>query len=414
MWSFATSLTGMSRYIADTDWAVGMARKELAMEAKLLAVFSTGVSVPVTELCAELGISRQSFYKYRRRYAAEGPPGLVARSTRPCRSPQLIDAALEDEIVRLRKELPLDNGARTIGYHLQRDGRWPVPSIATIHRALVRRGLVVAQPHKAPPSKGCRFEFPAPNAAWQIDATQWALTQDRVVWVMDVIDDHSRLMVASVPCWGPTGRAAWDALCIGAARWGLPARVMSDNGSCFTSRFLRTTGEADFERDLRALGIAHLLSSPGHPQTCGKIERQHQTLKAWLATHRRARTLPELQRQLDGYLEFYNHQRPHSALGGATPHERWTATEPERPDPPIPLPSSASLHTVDRAGRLHWGGYEIGIGQQLAGHELLVIARDLDLTIIENNHIIRRLTIDPTRSYQPSGRPPGRPPKPRH
>src|SRR5436305_13955111 len=117
-----------------------MARKVTAMETRLLAVFTAGLkSVSVSRLCAELGISRQTFYKYRRRFEEEGPVGLAERSRRPHRSPGMIPAVLEDEIVRLRKELPLDNGAQTIAYHLARAGL-PVPAVPTIHRALVRRG----------------------------------------------------------------------------------------------------------------------------------------------------------------------------------------------------------------------------------------------------------------------------------
>lgn len=383
------------------------------MEMKLLAVLTAQApeSVSVTELCAELGISRQSFYKYRRRFAEEGPAGLVSRSRRPHRSPQLMDPALEDEIVRLRKTRPIDNGARAIAYQLARSG-WRVPSVSSIHRALVRRGLVEPQPHKAPPTKGHRFEYPLPNAAWQIDATCWALSARREVWIMDVLDDHSRLMVAALACHGPTAEAAWAALCDGIARWGIPARVMSDNGSCFTTRFRHDLGEASFERDLRALGIEHILSSPGHPQTCGKLERQHHTLKQWLATQPRVRTLTRLQHQLDDYLDYYNHHRPHSANHGATPAETWNAQPPQQPGPPRQLPPTAARRRVRPNGKLHWGRYQIGIGADLAGHELLVIANDLDLSIFDTNGLIRRLTIDPTRCYQPSGRPTGRAPKP--
>jgi transposase InsO family protein len=289
------------------------------METKLRAVLAADLrGVRVSELCRELEISRQTFYKYKRRWAAEGPAGLVERSRRPDRSPQLISARLEDEIVRLRKELPLDRGAQTIAYHLHRTG-WPVPSVATIHRALVRRGLVIAQPQKRPRSAWRRFEWPQANDAWQIDATHWVLRSGREVWVMDIIDDHSRLVVAARACTGPTMNAAWDTFCDATQHWGLPARVMSDNGTCFTGRFLRGV-EIDFERNLRVLGIRHLLSSPAHPQTCGKIERFHQTLKRWLATQPRARSIPQLQAQLDWFLDFYNPATPPPCPARRNPH----------------------------------------------------------------------------------------------
>ncbi len=379
------------------------------METRLRAVLAAGSSgVRVSDICRELRISRQTFYKYKRRFDAEGPAGLVERSRRPYRCPASISAELEDEIVRLRKTLPLYNGAQTIAYQLARSG-WPVPAVATIHRTLVRRGLVVAQPEKRPRASWRRFEWPHANDAWQIDATRWVLRSGREVWVMDILDDHSRLVVAARACQGATVNAACDAFGDATSTWGLPARVMSDNGSCFTGRFF-SGAEVDFERNLRALGIQHLLSSPGHPQTCGKLERFHQTLKRWLTTQRLARTIPELQRQLDTFLNFYNHNRPHRALGGATPIERWTSSDRAEPGPPIAMPPFADLRVVGKNGAFAWQKSTIGVGVEHAGHRLLVIARDNDLSVFGPTGLIRRLRIDPNRDYQPTGRPPGRRP----
>lgn len=377
------------------------------MEAKLLAVLSSGLRLDVSAVCRELGVSRQTFYKYRRRWLAEGPVGLVERSRRPRSSPSAVPAALEDEIVRLRKELPLDNGAQTIAYHLARQGTERVPSVATIHRVLVRRGMVVPQPHKRPRSAWRRFCWPRPNDAWQIDATCWALADGQEVWIMDLVDDHSRVLVAARVAAGPTASAAWEAFAHAVADWGIPARVMSDNGLCFTGRLQGR--DVDFERQLRQMGIRHLPSSPSHPQTCGKLERSHQTTKKWLRTQPPAGDKTELQDQLDRWRSFYNHQRPHRALGGATPYERWTAREPTGPSGPIPGPTRASLHTISSAGHIGWSRYNIAVGAQLAGHTVLVIACDHDLAIHGQTGLLRRLTIDPTRRYQPSGKPPGHP-----
>jgi transposase InsO family protein len=383
-----------------------MAWKVVAMETKLRAVLAAGLPIRVSEVCAELGISRQTFYKYKRRWAAEGPAGLVERSRRPHYSPRLMPATLEDEIVRLRKELPLYNGAQSIVYQLKRDG-WPVPSVSAAYRALVRRGLVAPQPHKRPRSAWRRFEWPRPNAAWQIDAT-WVLSSGRELWVMDVLDDHSRLVVAARACGGPTGEAAWDALCDAASRWGLPAHVMSDNGTCFTSRFQSWEGETDFERDLRALGVHHIPSSPGHPQTCGKLERFHQTLKAWLRKQPLARSRGQLQAQLDEFLVFYNTERPHRALGGQTPLERWSAKTPAGPAEPIPAPPNATLHHAGRAGTINWSHYQIGVGALYRSQALLVIARDDDLAVFGPRGLIRRFRLDRSRHYQPTGKMRGR------
>jgi transposase InsO family protein len=389
-----------------------MAQKVVAMETKLRAILAAGLSgVRVSDLCEELEISRQTFYKYKRRWEAEGPAGLVERSRRPHRSPRMIPAELEDEIVRLRKELPLDNGAQTIAYHLGRSG-WDVPSVATIYRALVRRGLVVHEPRKRPRASWRRFEWPRPNDAWQIDATCWVLRSGREVWVMDVLDDHSRLVVAARVCDGPTSEAAWSAFCDATQRYGIPAHVMSDNGSCFTGRFF-SKHEAAFERDLRALGVRHIRSTPGHPQTCGKIERFHQTLKRWLRTQPLARSRRQLQDQLDDFLAFYNQQRPHRALSGATPAERWAASEPASPGQAIPEPPHASLHKVATNNLINWGRHRINVGPGHVGEYILVIARDDDLTVFDANGLIQRLRLDRTRNYQLTGRPPGRRPKPK-
>jgi transposase InsO family protein len=177
------------------------------------------------------------------------------------------------------------------------------------------------------------------------------LADGQRVWIMDVLDHHSRVLVAARAVEGPTSMATWDAFSHGALEWGFPARVMSDNGSCFTGRFL-SGAEVDFERQLRSMGITQLLSSPSHPQTCGKLERSHQTTKRWLATQPAARDLDELQAQLDAWRDHYNHHRPHRAANGGTPAERWHATAPAEPAGPIAGPRRASLHVVSPQGPL--------------------------------------------------------------
>jgi transposase InsO family protein len=381
-----------------------MTQKVVAMEQKLAAVLSTGlVGVPVTQVCSMLGISRQTFYKYRRRWSLEGPAGLVERSRRPHRSPGQVSAEIEERVVRLRKELPLDNGAQTIAYHLARQGV-ECPSVATIHRVLVRHGMVIAAPEKRPRSAWQRFEWGRPNDAWQIDATCWALRSGREVWVMDILDDHSRLVTAARVYGGPTSEAAWGAFCDATSRWGIPAHVMSDNGTCFTAKRL-SGGEAAFERDLRALGVRHITSTPGHPQTCGKIERFHQTLKKWLRVRPLARTPGELQHQLDEFIGFYNHDRPHRALAGDTPIERWNATGRAMPTAPIAGVAHASVHHVTTGNNVSWGKHRIAVGPGHLNEPVVIIARDDDLALFGPTGLIRRLHLDRNRNYQPRALP---------
>lgn len=391
-----------------------MPGKVVPMSHRLLAVFTVGLeSVDVSALCRELQISRQTFYKYRRRFQAEGPRGLVERSRRPHASPGQVAAALEDAIVSARKQLleqGLDGGAQSILYRLGRQGWSQLPSVATVHRVLVRRGQVPPQPQKRPHAATRRFVWPYPNDAWQIDATRWVLAGGREIWVMDLLDDHSRLVPAALVCSGPTTDAAWEALCQGGERYGLPARVMSDNGICFTGRFFGGHPVA-FETNLEAAGINHIRSTPGHPQTCGKLERFHQTLKKWLRAQPLAATAAGLQNQLDTFLEHYNTDRPHRALGGATPLEAWQAQERSQPGRPAATSPHTLLVTVDRLGSIAARGHAIGVGTEYAGQQLLVIANGLEVSVLNRHQVVRRLTIDPTRRYQPSGKPRGPKPK---
>jgi transposase InsO family protein len=390
-----------------------MAGKVVAMEKRLLAVFTAGLSsVNVTGLCSELGISRQTFYKYRRRYAAEGVMGLVERSRRPGSSPGQTPLEVEEAIVRMRKQLAGDGsdcGAQSIAYRLSRQGWEVVPSVATIHRVLVRRGQVSPQPLKRPHSAGRRFQWEQPNDAWQIDATRWVLSGGGEIWIMDLLDDRSRLVPAAMACPGPTTQAAWEAFSQGIGRYGLPARVISDNGTCFTGRFIE--GEVAFEQNLRAAGIRHICSSPGHPQTCGKLERWHQTLKKWLRARPLAGTIEELQTQLDQFLDYYNTHRPHRALTGATPWEVWQAAPKATPGTPIGTVPTARVLTVDGHGRISLGGFVIQIGASFIGHRVLAVTRDNQVRIFDQGQLIHRLQIDPTRRYQPNGQPTGRRPK---
>lgn len=393
-----------------------MAGKVTAMSMRLVAALTVDLSsVNVSELCRELGVSRQTFYKWRARFAAEGPAGLVERSRRPHSSPSQMSAATEDEVVRLRKSMReggRDHGAQSIVWEMEREGWGEVPSVSAVHRALVRRGMVDPQPQKRPRSAGRRFVWPFPNGAWQFDGTHWVLADDGQVWIMDCLDDHSRVVPAVLACEGLTSEAAWDTLCRGADVYGFPANVISDNGPCFTGRFLGGGhGRVLFEKNLAQAGINHILSSPGHPQTCGKLERFHQTLKRWLGARPLAPDLAELQVQLDEFLDYYNHQRPHRALGGATPQQVWQATPAARPGDPIRSRPDSRLGTVNPYGQVPVGSYMVGVGTHLAGHQVLIVRNDLEVTIIGDGRLVRRLTIDPNRRYQPSGRPPGRRPK---
>jgi transposase InsO family protein len=397
-----------------------MAGKVIPMKLfAAIVALDEGLLLNVARTCAEAGVSRKTFYKWLARYRQGGLEGLVERSRRPFRSPGATSAEVEDWIVRKRKELDdagLDGGAATIHWHLQRAGVAVVPAVSTVHRILVRRGLVVAQPSKRPKASLHRFEAPAPNECWQIDATGWE-TLAGPVKVFNIIDDHSRVLICSMACDGETADNAWAAFCQAASQWGLPARVLSDNGVAFSGK-LRGY-EVMFEARLRDAGIVPITGRAYHPQTTGKVERFQSTEKQWLTKQPLAEDIDELQTQLDRFAVIYNHQRPHQGIGRVTPISRWlaspaataTGTPIEHPHySKIPAPRHV---TIDRNGNAPVLPWRIQIGVEHAGRNATVIIDDTHATVIIAGEIVRYLTLDRTRPYQPSGRRRGGPQRPR-
>jgi transposase InsO family protein len=368
--------------------------------------------VNVAAFCREFGISRETFYYWRRRYREQGLVGLEERSRAPRSSPHRIDGATEDAIVGLRKELVelgVDAGPGTIQWHLGRRRFPKVPSQATIWRTLVRRGFVVPEPHKRPTSSWHRFEASAPNELWQADTTDWTIATG-VVKVLSFVDDCSRVALRVRAVAGATSEVTWETFCEASELWGVPLGQLTDNGLNFSGK-LRGF-EVRFEMELRAIGVVTKTSRPYHPQTCGKVERFQQTLKKWLRRQPLAGDLVELQGQLDHFVDYYNHQRPHRALAAMTPAERWAASPPAI-NLGIALPGPARTNTVivSDTGAVNVGGYLVAIGGEWQGHQARVHYDDTHAAVFIDHKLIRALAIDPTRRYQPSGRPRGRRPK---
>ena len=315
-------------------------------------------------------------------------------------------AEMADEIVALRTRLlteGLDAGALTIQWHLERR-RGRAPSASSIVRVLRRRGLVVPQPHKRPRSSLIRFAAELPNQLWQIDATHWTLAGERSIEILNIIDDHSRLVVASVAF--DTVKAA-DVVAVfhGAAlRCGYPAALLSDNAAVFSGGSRQ--GKVLLESELERLGIRPSHARPYHPQTCGKVERLHQTQKRWLAKQPTAQTLEELGAQLDRFRVHYNAHRPHRAIGRRTPQEVFDAKVKAAPGSAAPPVHVRVRHdTVDRCGkvtlrydsRLH----HIGLGRRHHGKAIVMLVADLEVRIVtEDGELLRALVLDPTRDYQ--------------
>jgi transposase InsO family protein len=366
-----------------------------------------------SEVARDYGVSRQWVQRLVRRYRVEGEAAFEARSRRPHSNPHRIGTEVEDAIVALRKQLSEaghDAGAETIAWHL-RQLTGSSPSVATIWRVLSRRGFVTPQPHKRPRSSWRRFAAELPNELWQADITHWQLADGSDVEILDILDDHSRLLV------GATARTVFKAgdvvadLHAAIARHGRPERLLTDNGAVFTGHY-RGHGWVALERETAALGIALTHSRPYHPTTCGKVERLHQTLKKWLTRQPAAALIAELQTQLNTFIDYYNQHRPHRAVGRRTPATAWAAR-------PRALPNRPSIRTsehvrvrrdrVDRDGKLTLRHnsrlHHIGVGHNWAGVRILMLIRELNIRIIteDTGDLVRELELDPTRDYQPSG-----------
>src|SRR5690349_7788194 len=328
------------------------------------------------EVAGDYGVSRQWVNVLVGRYRAEGEAAFSPGSRRPHTSPRQTPRAVEEEIVELRKELDRaghEAGAATIAFHLaQRCGS--SPAVSTIWRVLTDRGFVTAQPHKRPRSSWTRYQAELPNERWQADITHWALADGSEVEICNQLDDHSRLCLGSTAAVVFNGPALYAAVREATATYGFPGSYLTDNGAVFNGG-PRGSGMTSFERYLARHRVRLRHSTPYHPQTCGKVERFHQTLKKWLARQpRAAATMAELQAQLDTFRDYYNTVRPHRALGRRTPVQAYAARPKAAPTAaPLTIPKHCRVRRdkIDPSGvltlrhnsRLH----HIGIGRRHAG-----------------------------------------------
>jgi transposase InsO family protein len=362
-----------------------------------------------TELARSHGMSRSWINELVARFRQGGYPALEPGSRRPRCCPHQVKPEVEAAVIELRKELIAsghDAGAQTIAHHLV--GRVDkVPSLVTIWRILSRHGLIIPEPHKRPRSSFKRFEAELPNEMWQADATHWLLADGSEVEILNLIDDHSRLVLASV-CF-PTIKAAdvVQTFHEAAEVYGFPAAWLSDNAAVFSGESRR--GKVIIEAELESLGIRCIHSTPYHPQTCGKVERFHQTLKRFLTKQAVPQSVTHLQLQLDAFRSYYNQQRPHRAHGGQTPLFAFESRLKAKPDQAgAPTHFRVRKDKVDRFGRvtLRYLGRlrHIGLGLAYKDRSIrLLVAGDHVRVLTEEGPLLRELTLDPARDYHRIG-----------
>jgi transposase InsO family protein len=357
------------------------------------------------------GTSKSWVQRHVQLFRSGGEAALEPMRRGPQRPPALTAPEVEDEIVWWRKHLDeagFDAGARTIHYHLSQVHE-VVPSLSTIHRVLRRRGLVVDQPQKRPRSSWTRFEADLPNECWQTDMTHWSAGGEKVE-ILHFIDDCSRVALSSKVLNVASAADAIELFYATAATWGLPASVLSDNGAIYTAHYRgASTG---LEMDLAALGIAFKHGAPYHPQTQGKIERYHKTLKKWLATKDEFASVEDLQRGVDFFGSYYNEIRPHQAHGRpplAVYKERDKAS-PTLEGQRISPTTKVRRDIVDNFGtvtlRYRSGFHHIGVGRAHKAKRVLMLVADRDVKILDTDGtVLRHLRLDPSKDYQPIGGP---------
>lgn len=389
----------------------------------------------VSTFCAEHGISRKSFYELRKRAKLEGPAAVLEpRSRRPRSSPSRLTDAVKAQAVQVRAALEasgLDHGPISVHDKMHAMGLDPVPSVASLARIFRQVGVARAEPKKKPRSAWRRFVYPAPNACWQVDATEYVLTGGRKCVIFQLIDDHSRYAVASHVAWGETAEAAIVVFDKAVAAHGVPQRLLSDNGIALNPTRRGYLGQ--FVDHLWHLGVDAITGKPYKPTTQGKNERFHQTLFRYLDKQPLADTLAELQAQVDAFDHIYNTQRPHQGLPGRiTPSTAWEATpkaEAPRPKPnppflvrpplmrpaPVPpdLPSGTRVRTLTTAGTFRLAGVTYKVAGQRALEQVLIITEDDTITVadLHGEILIEHTRPAPGVGYVGNGKPRGRHPK---
>lgn len=370
-----------------------------------VSVFGVG---GVKGWCESNGISPATFYRHKKRIELDGR--WEPKSRRPHSNPRHTPEGVENAIVEWREKLQGDNGAENIHYQLHtvalHDGwaekGWHVPPRSTINKVLHRHGLLVSNPKKRPKSSYRRFQYARPRDCYQIDATEVVLAGGGKATVFEVLDDCTRTLVATYVADAETAKGAVAAIAKAFRDYEVPAIVLSDNGTAFTSKYTGG-GRSTFTRFVTDAGARLIHSSPYHPQTNGKVERHHRTFKQWLDLQPdRPATHDALQQACDRYQKFYNTERRHSAVN-MPPSQAWSNAAMLGGPEHLPRQLDATLghHTVSNSGVISVGRLSVPVGRAHAGTTVTVLRNGDHVTIFRTDgDALGHLHLDPEKRYQ--------------
>ncbi len=321
------------------------------------------------ELARRYGISAKTLYKWLQRYEAQGCEGLADQSRRPESSPLRTGCEVEQQVLALRDAYPYW-GARKLARLLQNAGVSPVPAASTIHEILRHHGrLGQGTAAGQPPFR--RFEHAQPNDLWQMDFKGYVRNVRGICHPLTVLDDHSRFSLCLAACSDQRGDTVQPRLIETFRRYGLPRRMTMDNGPPWGGD-VDGLGYTGLTVWLMQLGIAVSHSRPYHPQTQGKDERFHRTLKAELLQQRCFADNGDAQRAFDRYRQTYNQQRPHEALGMAVPLQRYRASVIAYPErlPVVEYLLTDRVYKVGKNARIEVQSRRIKIGKAFIGQRI--------------------------------------------
>ena len=332
-----------------------------------------GQGISFSELCRRFGISRSNGYKWLHRFQQAAEPGLQEQSRRPRLSPTRTPSDLEAAVVQLRQQYGW-GGRKLHQVLLARLGQAPAPS--TISDILRRHGMLSTASHPGP---FLRFQRPQPNQLWQIDFKGHFATLAGRCHPLTVLDDHSRYALCVQGCGDETGATVQAHLSRLFECYGLPEGLLCDNGGPWANGSDRCEW-SHLGLWLVRLGLQISHGRPYHPQTQGKIERFHRTLRAELIGQRVFQDIPHFNALAEPWREVYNHQRPHEALGLAVPASHYQPSSRRFPGtlPPIEYGPADQVRKVDGTGRLWFKGRVVRVGKALRGQPVALRATGQD------------------------------------